>query len=130
MSKLVAIIYSFLILIQSFNINIEDISKLNTLLEHAKFHQKTYGDTFIEFLSEHYGEQMVSHQENHKEHKDLPFKDHKHMLCHVNTAFILTPYTANLIVYKLHKEIPLNFFYKESFSKFEKHSVFQPPKSA
>ena len=45
MSKLLAVTYSFLILIQSFNINLEDISKFSALLEHASFHKEMYGDT-------------------------------------------------------------------------------------
>ena len=128
MSKLVVIFYSCLILFQSFNINIEDFSKFSVLIEHANYHKEMYGDTFLEFLSEHYGEQKTSHPNNHKEHEDLPFKNHHHMLCHINTVFILTPYITYHINYQSHQDIPLDFFYKESVSLFEKPSVFQPPK--
>jgi hypothetical protein len=130
MSKLIVIVYSFLILIQSFNINIEDLSKFNTLFEHAKYHKEIYGDNFITFLSEHYGNEMASHENKHSDHENLPFKDHQHVLCHINTSFILTPltiYTAN------HQEItekPVNFLYNKPFSSFEKPAVFQPPKVA
>lgn len=128
MSKVVVIFYSFLILVQSFNINIEDISKFNALLDHANYHQEMYGDNFFEFLSEHYGEQMTSHQNKHKEHEDLPFKDNHHMLTHINTTFTLFE-MSNFSVFRLSTiEVPLNFFYKDSFSSFEKPSVFQPPK--
>jgi len=130
MSKLIVISYSFLILIQSFNINIEDISKFSALLEHAKYHQEMYGDNFFEFLSEHYGEQMDSHQSKHKEHEDLPFKDEHHILSHVNTSFTL----FESIIFSLNSpsyiDVSVNFFYKEPISSFEKPSVFQPPKSA
>ena len=131
MSKIVAVIYSFLILTQSVNINIEDFSKFSVLFEHAQFHQKMYGDSFFEFLSEHYGDNKVSHNsDDHKEHEDLPFKNHHHMLCHINTAFLLTPYISHDLNNPLFKETSLNFFYKESISLFEKSSVFQPPKLA
>lgn len=130
MSKLVVIFYSFLILIQSFNINIEDISKFNTLLDHANYHKEMYGDNFFKFLSDHYGEQMATHQDQHKDHENLPFKDHQHMLCHINTAFILTPQLISSLNQQSFKKIPLDFFYKEFISLYEKPSIFQPPKLA
>ena len=130
MGKPIVIIYSFLILIQSFNINIEDISKFNALLEHSKYHKQMYGDTFFEFLSEHYGNEMASHENKHREHQELPFKDHHHLLCHINTPFILTPQVIYVINYQEFTERPVIFLYKESFSSFEKQSVFQPPKLA
>ena len=130
MNKLVVIFYSFLILIQSFNVNIEDLSKFSALLEHANYHQETYGDNFFEFLSEHYGEEMASHENEHDEHQDLPFKDKHHMFTHINTVFTLFPKTTHSIYYNIFKESSLNYFYKEPFSLFEKPCVFQPPKLA
>lgn len=129
MSKLLAILYAHLILFQSFNISFEDVSKLNALIEHASYHYKTYGDSFLDFLSEHYGDEAVSHNSEHKEHKNLPFK-HNHQTCiHANATFTL--HTLNFdLNYQPFIEIPFNFFYKESISLFEKPSVFQPPKSA
>lgn len=129
MSKLFAILFSTLILIQSSNISFEDISKLDVLLEHANYHQETYGDSFFEFLAEHYGDDMFQHENDHQEHKELPFKHH-HDCTHL--TFDFTPNQRlncnnnqnNFI------QIPFNFFYKETFSLFEKPSVFQPPKLA
>ncbi len=129
MSKIIAITYSLLILIQSFNINLEDISKFSALLEHAQFHKANYGDTFFQFLAEHYGDARDDHENDHKEHEDLPFKDSHHICSHINTSFIKV---ANTFDFK-HQEfinIPFNFFYKEGISSFEKLSVFQPPKLA
>ncbi len=129
MSKLVAISYSFLILLQSFNINFEDISKFKVLLEHANYHAETYGDSFVDFISEHYGEAKYQHNNEHKEHKDLPFNDSQHIFSHINTAFTLT--TINFrFKPSISIEVPFNFFYSESISLFEKPSVFQPPKLA
>ena len=129
MSNLVAISFSLLILIQSFNINLEDISKFKVLLEHAQYHQERYGDSFMDFLVEHYGDKKVEHGNNHKEHEDLPFKDSQHMSSHINNVF-----TVNSIKYDLKYSpfiaVPFNFFYKESTSLFEKTSVFQPPQFA
>ena len=118
-----------MILIQSFNINLEDISKFSALLEHASFHKEMYGDTFFDFLAEHYGEAKDNHENNHKEHKDLPFKDSHHIFSHINTSFINIANTFDFN-YTEFIEIPFNFFYKDTFSSFEKSSVFQPPKHA
>ena len=130
MSKIVALSYSFLILVQSVNINIEDLSKFSVLIEHAQFHQEMYGDTFFEFLSEHYGEKKDSHPNDHKEHEDLPFKKHQHMLCHINGVFIMVPELTFQLNCHSFQDVPRNFFYKEPISSFEKPSVFQPPKLA
>lgn len=130
MYKIIVVTYSFLILFQSFNINLEVISKVNALLEHARYHKTVYGDTFFEFLSEHYGENMASHENKHQEHGDLPFKDSHHLCSHINASFALfetIPYSVFSITFR---ESPLNFFYKEPFSCFEKPAVFQPPKIA
>ena len=129
MQKLIAISFSFLILIQSINISFEDMSKINVLLEHAEFHQQTYGDSFFEFLAEHYGETKFAHGTNHEEHEDLPFKHHHQSCAHTSVAFTFETLSFNLN-YDTFIEIPINFFYKESISLFEKPSVFQPPQSS
>ncbi len=129
MTKLLALTYSFLILIQSFNINLENFSKFNALIDHAQFHKEMYGDTFFDFLAEHYGEARDNHENDHKEHKDLPFKDNHHMCTHINLSFI-SPNISFKIGSEEFIEIPFNFVYKESFTSFEKPSIFQPPKHA
>ncbi|MBA6151653.1 hypothetical protein [Gelidibacter maritimus] len=129
MSKLVAIFYTVLILFQSLNISFEDVSKFSALMEHASYHQETYGDSFFDFLSEHYGEASVAHENEHSEHENLPFKHNDQNCCHINTSFTLQN-TEFIDSYEAFIEIPLNFHYKESFSLFEKPSVFQPPKFA
>ena len=127
MSKLLAIFYATLILFQSLNTSFEDVSKLSALFEHASFHQETYGDSFFDFLSEHYGEASVQHEYQHSDHDDLPFK-HNHQSCvHANLTFTLQA-TNFTLDYPPFIEIPCNFHYKESTSLFEKPSIFQPPK--
>tara|TARA_R110002033_G_scaffold60806_3_gene111121 strand:+ start:1606 stop:1908 length:303 start_codon:yes stop_codon:yes gene_type:complete len=99
------------------------------LLKHAEFHKEKYGDTFFEFLAEHYGDSKVNHEDDHEEHKDLPFKDAQHMLTHTNTSFISI--TNNFdFQYQEFIEIPFNFHYEDTFTNFEKSSIFQPPKHA
>ena len=126
MQKLIAISCSFLILVQSVNISFEDISKMSVLLEHAEYHQQTYGDSFFEFLAEHYGDTQLAHGTEHEEHEDLPFKHHHQSCAHTNVAFTIETLNFDLN-YEPFIEIPINFFYKESTSLFEKPSIFQPP---
>lgn len=126
MRVLIAILLSNLILLQSFNIGLEDFSKIKVLLEHAQYHQETYGDSMIDFLVEHYGDNE-NKTPNHKEHKDLPFKQDS-----LNHNHLPSVFTLNSSVLKLKQNIAIqvkkNYFYKESSSLFEKPSVFQPPK--
>ncbi|WP_225035331.1 hypothetical protein [Winogradskyella sp. SM1960] len=129
MTKLVAFTYSLLILFQSFNISLEDFSKFGVLLEHADYHKEMYGDTFIEFLTEHYGDAKVTHDNDHKEHEDLPFKDAHHICSHISPVFINTAITYDFTQQDFVK-IPFNFYYTDSHTNFEKSSVFQPPKHA
>lgn len=129
MTKIVAILFSGLILFQSFNINIEDFSKIKVLLEHAEYHQETYGDSFLEFLVEHYSDDDSLMGTEHEEHDSLPFKDGQHNNQHLNPPFNFVASNFNL-EYTPFVAIPFNFFYKDSISSFEKPSVFQPPKYA
>ena len=128
MMKLIAILLSNLILLQSLNIGLETFSKINVLIEHAQFHQKTYGDSFIDFLTEHYGFDDGT-IEKHKEHGNLPFKNDCANHNHLPTVF-----TLNTQVFELKETLPIQvqqkYYYKESYSFIEKPSVFQPPKHA
>ncbi|SFN43156.1 hypothetical protein SAMN04487989_101387 [Bizionia echini] len=129
MQKLVAISFSFLVLFQSFNISFEDFSRLSVLLDHADYHQKQYGDSFFEFLAEHYGDSAFHPASSHKEHEDLPFKEHHQACAHSAIVFTLTAQDYH-ISHEPFIEIRLNSHYQESVSLFEKPSVFQPPKLA
>ena len=129
MIKFITILLSNLILLQSLTIDVESFSKLNVLLEHAQYHQEKYGDSFFEFLYEHYGNQDLVAKKNHKEHKDLPFKQHTH-----NCTHHITDFSFNNSLFEINNNIALeakpNYSYKESLSFFEKPSIFQPPKYA
>lgn len=129
MQKLVSISFSFLILFQSLNINFEDFSRFGVLLDHAEYHQEQYGDSFLEFIAEHYGDATFHPVSSHKEHEDLPFKEHHQACVHSAVVFTLTV-QEYLISYEPFVEIPVNFHYTDSISLFEKPSVFQPPKLA
>jgi hypothetical protein len=129
MTKLFSILFANLILIQSFNIGFDDISKLSTLIEHASFHQEEYGDNFFEFLGEHYGEEFINHSTEHEEHEDLPFK-HDQQTCHQSPTIFMPQFIDIELKEYLFIDSGKIFFYKESFSLFEKPTVFQPPRLA
>ena len=128
MMKFIAILLSNLILLQSLNIGMESFTKIKVLLEHVEYHQEQYGDTFFDFLVEHYGDNndLVTIT-NHKEHKDLPFKKVSLTYNH-----LISDFNFNLIIFELKNKVILNsksnYYYQESYSHFEKSSVFQPPK--
>lgn len=129
MSKIVAIFYTVLILFQSLNISFEDVSRMGALMAHASYHQETYGDSFFDFIAEHYGENTFQKERDHSEHENLPFKYNDQNTSQINTSFTLQ-HLEFAHAYGIFVEIPLNFHYKESISLFEKPSVFQPPKFA
>lgn len=129
MTKVFSIIFANIILFQSFNIGFDDFSRLNTLLEHAAFHQENYGDSFFEFLAEHYSEEIKSDSIKHEEHENLPFKHDQQSAQHSPTIFMFHTTAIELKEY-MTVDAPKTFFYKESYSLFEKHAVFQPPKLA
>jgi len=132
MIKFFSIVTSCLILIQSLNINFNDIVQLNGLIEHSKFHSKTYGDNFFSFIGKHYGElkqeHSKQHQEEKKKHEQLPFN---HQSCaHSSIDLVSIIYDIPLL-----KSLPIttnssNFYYLELYSLFEKTPVFEPPKLA
>lgn len=130
MGKLFSILMSYMVLLQSFTIDLGDIAQFDELLEHASFHYQKYGDNFFVFVSKHYGELQnkhnKEHQEEKKEHEQLPFN---HQSCsHYFMAFVLT--TAHVPLLKLDPfmDTSPDFFYRESYSLFEKTDIFQPPK--
>jgi hypothetical protein len=129
--KLVSILASFLILIQSFNICISDLIDLSELIEHAKFHSEKYGDNFFVFISKHYGEleadHTKKHQEEKQEHEELPFQHQAHM--NLFSAFVIKDLPAfhiNLIDEMATSAA--NYFYQASYLNHEQEGPFQPPR--
>jgi hypothetical protein len=124
MSKIGAFMISFTILFQSFNFEIGDMYKLPTFINHISSHIEN-GDNFADFIDLHYGNKTNSHQEKHKEHKDLPFK-HQHSNAHVQLLFVLSNIKINVSIPEISFNIK-NFSYKEPYSNQYTHNFFQPP---
>ncbi len=132
MSKLFAILLSSLILVQSINIDSGDILQLDELIEHAEFHKAEYGDNFFVFVSKHYGELKAEHskkhQEEHKDHEQLPFQCQGHVL--TITAFVLEHSLLETKSLEVSNGNETNFHYLTSLSSLHKKSLLQPPKHA
>lgn len=47
MSKFVAIVFSQLIMVQSFNADMDNVLRFSNFLEHARFHADSHGDLFL-----------------------------------------------------------------------------------
>ena len=129
MPKLLSILLSSLIFIQSFNISLYDLSNFGIMIEHMDFHKENYGDTISDFVSVHYGNTKILHSDDHEHHDDhdkLPFRSDPQTSQNVSSVFIVNNTNFNF-KHDFFIEIPFNFFYKESQSQFEKASIFQPP---
>jgi len=132
MIRLISIPLSLLILIQSFNISIGEIVEMDELIEHARFHSEEYGDNFIVFLSKHYGElkseHSTKHQEEQKDHEELPFQHQMHTA--TLSAFVLDDQDLSTINPNFAERISGNYYYQDSHSYSIEKGLFQPPRRA
>ncbi|WP_372744646.1 hypothetical protein [Lutibacter sp.] len=124
MGKIGAFILSFTILIQSFSFEIGDMYKISTFVNHVNSHINN-GDNFADFIDLHYGYKSNSHQNKHKEHKELPFK-HQHTDAQMQLVFVLNNINFNLKTSEFVFQNK-NFNYKEPFSNQFVFNFFQPP---
>ena len=132
MSKVFAISLSALLLIQSFNIGTDDILQLDELMEHAQFHKQEYGDNFFVFLSKHYGELRVEHSKNHqeeqKDHEQLPFQCQGHVATVIAFINAQSQFFSNDL--ELLDTTEFNFHYFNFYSSLYEAELLQPPKQA
>jgi hypothetical protein len=132
MVRLLSISLSFFILFQSFNIHLNDVLELDELVEHYQFHSETYGDSFLVFLSKHYGELKTEHHQKHQEeqqeHEELPFQN----ACTTISLLVFMEY--NNSEYGSRTEIAIkrtdSFHYLASYTSLWGDGPFQPPRHA
>ncbi len=132
MVKTFSIVVSFLVLFQSLNLDLGDLAHIDEFLEHAEYHSEKYGDNLFVFISKHYGELQVEHSQDHqeeqKEHEELPFMNH--CCTHVFTAYVVSKIQLPLLKKDSIAAFTANFHYLDNYSFFEKSDIFQPPKQA
>lgn len=131
MTKIVSIVISFLVLIQSFQFAISELMEIDELMEHAEFHANEYGDSFLVFLSKHYGELKAEHDKTNlqdkKEHEELPFQHGSH--APLLSVFVMADtvfYSTTSLTLQVYKQS--NYHYQDSLSTLKKEALFQPPK--
>ena len=132
MDRIPSILLAFLVLMQSSFWDLEDISRIDSLIEHARFHAENHGDNFMLFLSKHYGELQHEHEKEHQEersqHEELPFQHHScvplvaDIACFSN-SFI--PIRSVIVT-----DAVMNFRYLENYAFITKFDIFQPPRTA
>ncbi len=130
MARIIPILLSSLIFFQSFNVSVNDITKLKTMIEHLDYHQEHFDESVGDFVAIHYGSEHILHSDDHEhndEHENLPFKNDPHSSQNIPIVFIINSSTIEINNNDL-LELTVNFFYKEMHSTFEKPNIFQPPK--
>ncbi|WP_299363434.1 hypothetical protein [Winogradskyella sp.] len=132
MSRLISILLSGFILIQSFQITLEDIMQIDELIEHAKFHKQEYGDNFFVFLSKHYGELKAEHSKNHQEeqtdHEQLPFQFQGQST--IVFAFLSSNCNTDFTEFKINISAESNFHYLNLYASLHEEDLLQPPRQA
>jgi len=130
MIKITSIAISALILVQSFNVHLNDIIELDELIEHAQFHAEEHGDNFIVFISKHYGELKAEHSQKHQEeqeeHEQLPFQ-HQGQTATLS-AFVLHQTMLYPVEIDLVIHLDSNYFYQASYHSLAQEGLFQPPR--
>ena len=131
-SKLFSIVLSGFILLQSFQITLEDIMQIDELIEHAQFHKQEYGDNFFVFLSKHYGELKAEHSKNHQEeqndHEQLPFQFNGQIT--LVLAFLSVKSNTDSLVLNLQSASEANFHYLNLYVSQHDEKLLQPPRHA
>ena len=133
MLRLSAILLSGLMLLQSLHLGMADLAQLDELLEHARYHQEQYGDSFLTFLSKHYGEQKEQHQQDHREeqpeHEELPFQQVPNQVSGHLHWYLAQRFHWDGILENEESQSHLYYYLHGSPNLFT-DGVFQPPRQA
>ncbi|NJW54456.1 hypothetical protein, partial [Salinimicrobium oceani] len=88
-------------------------------------HSKSYGDSFFEFLTKHYGSSKKDHLTAHDGHEDLPF-NHDAAKATINIYVVGEPQIFQLATPPvLHPQV--SCFYTNSYTSQTPGKIFQPP---
>jgi hypothetical protein len=133
MIRLTSILLSALLLLQSLHFGVSDLLQVDALLQHARYHQEEFGDSFLTFLSKHYGDQKAIHHhdqgEKQPDHDQLPFQQVPQQI--TGQAPFYVP--GRLLWEHLpeHRETQTrHFYYHPGIPAVYLGGVFQPPRPA
>ena len=128
--RLSSIILSLVVLIQSFNFDIDDFYKITNFVNDINCHINS-GEGFTDFMADHYSNSSNSHEHKgnlheHEKHGELPFK-HQHTDNHLQLVFVFfsNDYASHSEDFS---EMNENFNYKEPSTNLVTNSFFQPPR--
>lgn len=128
--KLASFFLALLLLFQGTYWNMDDISRMGVLIEHAKLHSDAYGDNFWVFLSKHYGELQKEHDSNdhtgQSQHEDLPFQSNSCVLILANLTCLSANYTLTNTL--ANNTAPQNFHYQDNYASLDCFDIFEPPR--
>jgi hypothetical protein len=128
--KISAFFLSLLFLLQGTYWNMDDISRIGVLMEHAQFHADAYGDSFFVFLSKHYGELQEDHNEMHDEeksqHERLPFQGKCCVLVVADLPILAVNHS--LPNTSVNCNASRNFHYQDNYASLSCFEIFQPPR--
>ncbi len=132
MKRFFSIVISLTILVNSLQINIYGLSRIDDLLEHLQYHNQKYGDDLFTFLSKHYGLREAHHKKQHQEekqkHEQLPF--HQGVSQQISSAFLIPAWERPDLKVKESCYRSLHFIYQAPVSFYTPRKLFQPPKFA
>ena len=112
------------------NIHLEDLAKLDELIEHASYHQKEYGDNWFTFFQKHLGSDKEEHLhlEHPDEHEKLPQHDH---MCSSVLAIVILQEEKDFLKFTIPSPMEKEAInYIENYSFLAHTNIFQPPKHA
>lgn len=128
MKRLFSISLSILLLLQTANLGATNLLRFGDLIEHAQLHSDEYGDSFLEFITKHYGNLKEDHLSSHEGHDKLPFHQ------------VMIQTTACFVVLDIQKipnlQIPpivhpkVSLFYANYYTSPDDQQIFQPPRFA
>lgn len=131
MTRLFSLLLSSLILLQSAHVAVSDLVQLDELLEHAAYHQKAFGDSFLTFLDKHYGSQKAAHEKKHQEerhdHEELPFQQVPNQVLSQTHFFIGQRFSWDSPQPRKESQSHQYYYLLQSSGLFA-GGVFQPPR--
>jgi len=129
--KLSALILSTVILLQSITFSTSAIVEIANFVEHYNLHKQTQHDSFVEFISKHYGDMKNQHNKDqsskHHNHQRLPFNNSN--ATHLFVGVIDINFDYELVVDRS-LDYLTNFRYTDGVSTYNPLDLIQPPRIA
>lgn len=125
MRKVISLILLYIFLIS--NTSFGELLRLPTLIHHYFEHSKMDNLNIIEFLNEHYSNQISHQDDKHHDHENLPFKNVNNQTLQL---FSITQHSIYSVNHNfIDKENPPKIiFITPPYSNTYLNSIWQPPR--